>query len=58
MAGPKRKIAEEDDQAKAAARERKTEIGAEIVGMVSAADRESVDISLNKIGCGFVGRAA
>ena len=57
VAGPKRKIAEEDDQAKAAAREQKTEVDAEIVGVVSVADRESVDISLNKVGCGFVGRA-
>ena len=36
-----------NDQAKAAAREQKTEVDAEIVGVVSVADRESVDISLN-----------
>ncbi|CAF9916249.1 MAG: hypothetical protein ALECFALPRED_010574 [Alectoria fallacina] len=56
-AGDSRKIAEEYEKAKAAVREPKTEIGAEIVEIVNAADRESVDISSNKIGCGFIGRA-
>lgn len=53
----KRKMAKQDDQAKAAAKEHRTERDIEPMEMTSAGDRDDVYISQSSRGRGFGGKA-